>query len=73
MVLELALHVARELGRLPLAVWMFDDEIIDPDTTAHAASVTERPEVAFRRYCLPIRHTLRSQRRTHWYTLFCVP
>lgn len=67
-VLELSLHVARELNRLPLAVWMFDDEIIDPDTTAHAASVALRPDVTFRHYCLPIRHTLRSQHRTHWYT-----
>lgn len=67
-VLELSLEVARELGKLPLRVAFFDEEILDPDTLAYVEQVRARPEIALDWFCVPLRHTLRSKGRTHWFT-----
>lgn len=64
----LSLMVARELNRLPLEVAFIDEEIIDPDTIAYASQVQQWTDIALRWFCVPIRHTLRSEKRTHWYT-----
>ena len=37
--LHLALQVARELGRLPLKVMFYDEELVDPDTLAYINQV----------------------------------
>jgi len=67
-VLMIMLMVARELGRLPLEVAMVDEEVLDPDTIAYSFEVAKWPDINFRWLCIPIKHTLRSQLRTHWYT-----
>ena len=67
-ILMLTLLVARELGRLPLPVVMFDEEVIDPDTIALCEMVREWDDLDFRWMCLPVRHTIRSLHRSFWYT-----
>jgi predicted phosphoadenosine phosphosulfate sulfurtransferase len=65
--LNLALQVARERNRLPLEVMMFDEEVIDPDTVALCEQVRTWPDIRFHWFCVPIRHTLRSQNRVWWW------
>ena len=67
-VLMMSLIVARELDRLPLEVAFIDEEVIDPDTIEYATELTTWDELSFRWFCVPIRHTLRSKNRSHWYT-----
>src|SRR5690349_735432 len=55
-VLNLALHVARERGRLPLDVVFFDEEAIAPETHEYCDRVRQTPGVAMRWYCLPVKH-----------------
>lgn len=66
-VLMLTLEEARKRGRLPLEVVMFDEEIIDPDTTDFCLQVREWPDLHFHWLCLPVRHSLRSSQRTWWW------
>jgi predicted phosphoadenosine phosphosulfate sulfurtransferase len=54
--LNLALEVATQLGRLPLPVFTFDEEVIPPETVEYCARVAARPDVAFTWYCVPIFH-----------------
>lgn len=67
-ILETALIVARQRNRLPLKVWFFDDELIDPDTVAHIGEVSKRDELDFKWFCLPTLHTVVSSTRNYWYT-----
>lgn len=67
-VLMLSLQVARELGRLPLIVDFIDEELLDPDTIAYATEVASWPDIEMHWFCVPIRHTLRSRGRPHWFT-----
>lgn len=66
--LHMALLAAREYDRLPLEVWFFDDELLDPDTIEHVERLAQWEELDFKWYCLPVQHSLRSNFRTHWYT-----
>lgn len=67
-VLMLSLQVARELKRLPLIVDFIDEEVLDPDTIAYATEVAGWPDIEMHWFCVPIRHTLRSRGRPHWFT-----
>ena len=67
-VLMLSLEQAALRGRLPLQVVFLDEEVLDPDTIAYAEQVRQRPDVDFKWFCVPIRHTLRARGRSHWYT-----
>lgn len=68
-VLMLSYLVAQELGRLPIEVAYIDEEVIDPDTLAYIESLRQQPDCfTVRWFCVPIRHTLRSRLRSHWYT-----
>ena len=67
-VLMLMLEAARKLDRLPLHVCMVDEEVIDPDTIEYVTEVSQWPEIEFHWLCVSIRHTLRSELRSHWYT-----
>lgn len=67
-VMMMSLIVARELGKLPLEVAFIDEEMIDPDTIAYATDILSWDEINLTWFCVPIRHTLRSKYRTHWYT-----
>src|SRR4029077_1934875 len=64
----LALEVARELGRLPLRVYFFDEEAIPLQTEAYARRVSQRPDVAFEWYCLPVRHRNACSRQSPWWS-----
>lgn len=46
-VLELAIEAARKTGRLPVEVWMRDEEIMYPGTYEYAERVANRKEVNF--------------------------
>lgn len=66
-VLEVARIVAREKGRLPVHVITFDEEVIDPDTVEYVEATRKDPEIDLMLMAVPLRHTLASQTRTHWY------
>lgn len=55
-VLNLALQVAHERGRLPLDVFFWDEEVIAPETEAYVARVAALPDVSMRWLCLPVTH-----------------
>ena len=54
-VLEIALAVARERGRLPLDVYWLDQECEYQATVAYAREVAARPDVRFHWYQVPFR------------------
>ncbi len=67
-VLQIALEVAREKGRLPLRVIHFDEEAIAPETEAYIRRVAQNPEVAFEWFCLPVEHrNACSSKEPTWY------
>lgn len=55
-ILHLALEVAAELDRLPLDVFFWDEECIEPETIDYVARVASRDDVALRWLCLPVTH-----------------
>lgn len=55
-VLNLAAQVAAERGRLPLDVFHWDEEAIQPETVDYVDRVRQRPDVALRWFCLPVTH-----------------
>ena len=63
-VMMVTLEVAKKLGRLPLKVLFFDEEIVDPDTIEYIERVRLRDEIDLYWFCVPVAHTLRSTRRT---------
>jgi len=66
--LNLTLERARELGRLPLDVYFFDEEAIPPETVAYVERVRQIPDVALRWYCVPIEHrNACSASSPYWY------
>src|SRR5262245_46639568 len=54
--LNLTIQVARELGRLPVEVFSYDEEAIPPETVEYMARVATREELRFRWSCVPIQH-----------------
>ena len=66
--LNLALEMARELQRLPLIVYSFDEEAIPPETVEYMARVAANPDIDFRWYCVPIQHrNACSTTEPYWY------
>ena len=55
-VLNLALLVAEELGRLPLHVVHYDEEAIPYETEEYVRRVAQDPRVNLSWFCLPVQH-----------------
>jgi predicted phosphoadenosine phosphosulfate sulfurtransferase len=66
-VLNLTLQVAHELGRTPLDVIFYDEEAQAPDTIDYVARVRERPDVALRWLCLPVRYHNACSQKEPWF------
>jgi predicted phosphoadenosine phosphosulfate sulfurtransferase len=54
--LLLAIEVARDIGKLPVEVFFYDEEAIHPTTIEYVERVRQMPEVDFKWYCLPVKH-----------------
>lgn len=68
-VLNVALQVAKERGKLPLDVVFFDEEAIHPPTIDYVQRVSEMPEVNLQWYCLEFKHrNACSNEQPFWYT-----
>lgn len=66
--MNIALEVARELGRLPLDVYTFDEEAIPPETVEYMERVRLSPDINFYWYCMPIEHrNACSRTEPYWY------
>lgn len=50
------IDVARELNRLPVKVFFYDEEAIHPPTIEYVRRVSQMPEVDMEWYCLPVKH-----------------
>lgn len=55
-VLNLAIKVAREKGKLPVKAQFFDEEAIHPPTYEYVRRVAENPDVDLKWYCLQFKH-----------------
>jgi predicted phosphoadenosine phosphosulfate sulfurtransferase len=69
-VLNVALEVAHERGgkELPLRVVHFDEEAQTQDTVDYVRRVSQRDDVAFEWYCLPVAHqNACSRANPYWY------
>ena len=65
---QLALQVAREMNRLPLDVFTFDEEAIPPETVEYMERVRQNPDIRFHWYCLPVEHrNACSRKHPYWY------
>lgn len=68
-VLNAALEVAREKGKLPLDVVFFDEEAVHPTTIEYVERVKNNPEIKLHWYCLEIKHrNACSNEEPYWYT-----
>lgn len=68
-VLNVALEVAKEKGKLPLEVVFFDEEAIHPPTIEYVRRVSQMPEVDLKWYCLEFKHrNASSNEEPFWYT-----
>lgn len=56
-VLNLALQVAHEKGKLPLHVFHFDEEAIPYEVEHYVRRVYNRPDVDLQWWCCPVKHT----------------
>lgn len=67
-VLNLALQVAKERGKLPLQVVFFDEEAIHPPTIEYVERVRQREEIDLHWYCLEFKHrNACSSQLPYWY------
>lgn len=67
-VLNLALQIAKEKGKLPLKVVFFDEEAIHPTTIEYVERVRANKEIEMRWYCLEFQHrNACSSTETFWY------
>ena len=68
-VLNTALAVARERGKLPLEVVFFDEEAIHPPTIEYVHRVAANKEIDLKWYCLQFKHrNACSNEEPFWYT-----
>jgi predicted phosphoadenosine phosphosulfate sulfurtransferase len=66
--LNLALQAAREVGRLPLDVYFWDEEAIHPETIEYVERVRSNPDVRLRWLCVPVMHrNACSRTEPYWY------
>jgi predicted phosphoadenosine phosphosulfate sulfurtransferase len=62
------IDVARELGRLPVSAFFYDEEALHPPTVDYVARVKAMPEVNLDWYCLPVKHrNACSNEQPFWY------
>lgn len=67
-VLNLAIEVARELGKLPVHAVFVDEEAIHPPTVEYVERVRNHPDVFLEWYCLPVKHrNACSNEQPYWY------
>lgn len=67
-VLNVALEVARERGKLPLEVIHFDEEVIATQTVEYVERVRQHPDINLRWLCLPIKcRNACSRKAPYWY------
>lgn len=67
-VLNVALEVARQKNKLPLRVISYDEEAIPPETVDYMTRVSEKDDVEFDWYCVPIEHrNACSRKQPYWY------
>lgn len=67
-VLQVALKVAKERGKLPLEVVFFDEEAIHPPTIEYVHRVAANPDVDLKWYCLEFKHrNAASNEEPYWY------
>jgi predicted phosphoadenosine phosphosulfate sulfurtransferase len=67
-VLNVALEIAKEKGKLPLEVVFFDEEAIHPPTIDYVRRVSERDDINLKWYCLPVKHrNACSNEEPFWY------
>lgn len=66
-VLEAAIAVASELGRLPVKAYFWDEEAIDPQTVEYVTRTRERPEVALRWLAVPHLHRNACSKKSPWW------
>ena len=66
--MQVALTVARELNRLPLHVFTYDEEAIPPQTVEYMDRLRQSPEIRFEWFCLPVKHrNACSTKSPFWY------
>ena len=67
-VLNLALKVAREIGRLPVVANFFDEEAIHPTTIEYVQRISENPDIDLKWYALEFKHrNACSNEEPYWY------
>lgn len=66
-VLNLTLEAARELGRLPLRVFFWDEEAIPYQTEEYVRRVGAVPDVALEWYCVPVKHRNACSHAEPWW------
>lgn len=67
-VLQIALMVAEERGKLPLNVHFFDEEAIPWECIDYVKRVADDPRINLTWFCLPIQHrNAASNDETYWY------
>lgn len=67
--LNLSLLVARELKRLPLEVFFWDEEAIPPQTTEYVARVRKEKDIKLTWYCVEtLQRNSCSRTSPYWYT-----
>jgi predicted phosphoadenosine phosphosulfate sulfurtransferase len=66
--LNLGLQVAREKGKLPLDVYFWDEEAIQPETVAYVERVRAIADVRLKWLCVPIQHrNACSRSQPYWH------
>jgi predicted phosphoadenosine phosphosulfate sulfurtransferase len=53
-ILNVTLEAARQLGRLPVDVVFWDEEVLQPETVEYAYRLAQRDDISFHWYCLPV-------------------
>jgi predicted phosphoadenosine phosphosulfate sulfurtransferase len=67
-VLQVTIEIARELGRLPVDAFFWDEEAIYPKTVEYVERVRTRGDVRLRWLCVPHEHrNACSRKEPYWY------
>lgn len=65
--LNLAIEVARALGKLPLQAMTYDEEAIPPETAEYCRRVVDTQPLVFQWLCLPIKSRNACSRKSPWW------
>jgi predicted phosphoadenosine phosphosulfate sulfurtransferase len=67
-VLNVALEVAKETGKLPLDVMFFDEEVLHPPTVEYVERISKNPDLNFIWLCMEWKHrNACSNESPYWY------